>query len=54
MLFRSLGGKSRRRSKVKEDWVQEADQKGGKEEVDVVFLLLDPQTLTSCRRIYEG
>ncbi|KAF8556760.1 hypothetical protein OG21DRAFT_1553783 [Imleria badia] len=30
-----LGGKSRRRSRAKDDWVQEADQKGGKEEADL-------------------
>jgi len=30
-----LGRKSRRRSKAKDDWVQEADQKGGKEEGDL-------------------
>ncbi|KAG9311072.1 P-loop containing nucleoside triphosphate hydrolase protein [Chiua virens] len=31
----NLGGKSRQRSKAKDDFVQEADQKGGKEEADL-------------------
>ncbi|KAI9571817.1 P-loop containing nucleoside triphosphate hydrolase protein [Boletus coccyginus] len=30
-----LGARSRRRSRAKDDWAQEADQKGGKEEADL-------------------